>query len=91
MRIKAVLRGPKDEFKDFASFLVVKTSSRKNKFEILAETGIYENLRIVGTDSEKIANLPPEAIVKSFTDALQEPKSHKTSLILSYDSKIRAE
>lgn len=90
VKIKAVLRGPKDEFKDFANFLVVKAKCGKNDFEILAEAGVYENLRIVGTNSKIIANLSPEAIVKSFSEALQDPKLHKTSLILSNDSKVQA-
>ena len=91
VRIKAILRGPKDEFKDFASFLVLKATDGRNNFGILAEAGVYENLRIVGTDSEVIANLPAEAIVKSFTQALENPEPHQTSLILSNDSKVQAE
>lgn len=90
-RIQASLRGPKDKFQDFAKFLILRANVQKAEIRILAETGVYENLRIVGTDSDAVAELEPEEIVKIFTDALMELESYDTSLLLSIDSRLVSE
>ncbi len=88
-RIKATLRGPKNEFKDFDDFFVLSASVDGN-LKILVEANVYENLRIVGTDSERIFNMDPKRIISLFTEALDNPKSHQTTLILSENSNVRA-
>ncbi|MDF1537510.1 MAG: hypothetical protein P1Q69_01225 [Candidatus Thorarchaeota archaeon] len=85
---KASLRGPKDEFQDFAKFLVLIASENEEEFRFLVEAGVYENLRIVGTDSQKIAEIEPDAIEKLFTNALQSPEEFGSSIVISLDSKI---
>ncbi len=89
--MKASLRGPKGEFKDFAKFLILNASQDGLQFRILAETGVYENLRVVGTDSEEIANQDPDALEKQFCDALQNHVEWNASLTISVDSRIKPE
>ncbi|MBE0527022.1 MAG: hypothetical protein IH631_08775 [Candidatus Thorarchaeota archaeon] len=88
-KIPGKLRGPKNEFKDFAKFLIVRVNNGDLEFNILAEAGVYENLRIVGTDSEVLAMKTQEEVIKIFTDALEEPEKNDTKLILSNDSEIK--
>jgi len=88
-RVPGKLRGPKEEFKDFANFLILHAKTGSSEFRVLAEAGVYENLRIVATDSEEFAQRTPDEMIKSFTNALEEPELNNTILILSKDSKIR--
>ena len=88
-KIPGKLRGPKREFKDFAKFLIVRIKNGESEFKILAEAGVYENLRIVGTDSEEIASKSPDDVIKIFTDALEDPELNDTKLILSDDSEVK--
>ena len=88
-RIPAKLRGPKNEFKDFDKFLILKMSDGKSTLRILAESGVYENLRIVGTDSEELAAAAPEKITELFTAALEDPEPSDTRLIISDKSKVK--
>jgi hypothetical protein len=88
-KIPGKLRGPKNEFKDFAKFLIVKMKNGNSEFKILAEAGVYENLRIVGTDSEELAKKSRDEVIKIFTDALEDPELNDTKLILSNDSEVR--
>lgn len=91
-RIKKIpgrLRGPKNEFKDFDKFLILKVSDGKSTYRFLAETGVYENLRIVGTDSESVASSSPQEITEKFTKALQDPQPNGVTLILSESSKLK--
>lgn len=88
-KIPGKLRGPKNEFKDFAKFLIVKMKNGNVEFRILAEAGVYENLRIVGTDSEELKKKTRDEIIKIFTDALENPEVNDTKLILSSDSEVR--
>jgi hypothetical protein len=88
-RIKASLRGPKDEFRDFAKFLIVTFNHEGNQVKVLVESGVYENLRIVGTGSEAFASLDPESIMTIFTEALNKPEERETSLIMSIDSLVK--
>ena len=87
-KIPGKLRGPKNEFKDFAKFLIVRMKNGDSEFKILAEAGVYENLRIVGTDSEELAKMPRDDVIKIFTDALEYPEKNDTKLILSDDSEV---
>ncbi len=88
-KIPGKLRGPKNEFKDFAKFLIVKMKKGDKEFRILAEAGVYENLRIVGTDSEELTKNTRDEIIKIFTDALEDVELNNTKLLLSNDSEIR--
>jgi hypothetical protein len=88
-KIPGKLRGPKNEFKDFAKFLIVKMKNGNSEFKILAEAGVYENLRIVGTNSEELAKKSRDEVIKIFTDALEDPELNDTKLILSNDSEVR--
>ncbi|MFW9792941.1 MAG: hypothetical protein ACFFEE_01460 [Candidatus Thorarchaeota archaeon] len=88
-RIPGRLRGPKNEFKDFAKFLILKLSIDGESTRFLAESGVYENLRIVGVDSSSIAECDSDELIKIFTNALENPESYNTTLILSDDSKVR--
>ena len=87
-RVSARLRGPKDEFKDFAGFLILHVKNEDSEFRVLAETGVYENLRIVATDSEELAQQSPEKLIRAFTNALEEPEANNAQLIVSKDSKV---
>ncbi|TFG32044.1 hypothetical protein EU527_10975 [Candidatus Thorarchaeota archaeon] len=88
-RIAGKLRGPKNEFKDFANFLIVKFNSEESEIRVLVEAGVYENLRIVGTDSEELTQKPRDDLIKLFTNALEQPEPSNTTLIISNDSKLR--
>lgn len=88
-RVSASLRGPKNEFKDFAKFVVLSAIHDGENIEFLTETGVYENIRIVairGTDAEKLS---PERIMSMFMSALDEPDVHKSKIVLSYDADLR--
>ncbi|MBD3406388.1 MAG: hypothetical protein GF411_09780 [Candidatus Lokiarchaeota archaeon] len=88
-KIKATLRGPKDEFKDFDKFFILKGKISDRDFRILVESGVYENLRIVATDDTEIVSKTPEEIIKLVTDSLAEPVN--SMIIVSSESKVRAE
>jgi hypothetical protein len=57
---------------------------------LLAESGVYENLRVVGVDDIDIAGRNPEDLLKVFTSSLQNPATNNASLILSIDTNVRA-
>jgi hypothetical protein len=88
-KIPGKLRGPKNEFKDFAKFLIVKVKYGDSEYKILAEAGVYENLRIVGTNSQELTKKTRDEVIKIFTDALEEPDKNDTQLILSNDSEVK--
>jgi hypothetical protein len=88
-RIKATLRGPKNEFKDFDDFFVLRASIDGN-LKILVEANVYHNLRIVGTDSEKILTMDPSQIISLFTKVLDDLEGHNATVMLSENSKVRA-
>jgi len=88
-KIPGKLRGPKNEFKDFAKFLIIKMKYGDSECKILAEAGVYENLRIVGTDSEDLAKMTRDEVIRTFTDALEYSELNDTQLILSNDSEVR--
>jgi hypothetical protein len=88
-RIKASLRGPKDEFQDFAKYLVLKASENGEDFQFLVEAGVYENLRIVATDSDKISEIQPDEMEKKFTNIMQDPDQWNSSIVVSVDSKVK--
>jgi hypothetical protein len=88
-RIKATLRGPKNEFKDFDDFFILSASFDGN-LKILVEANVYDNLRIVGTDSERIMSMDAVQIISLFTEMLDDLESHATKLILSEKSKVSA-
>ena len=60
-----------------------------SEFKILVEAGVYENLRIVGTNSEELAKMPRDEVIMIFTDALEYPEKNDTKLILSNDSEVK--
>jgi hypothetical protein len=82
------LRGPKDEFKDFSKFLILEAESDSEIFRFLVEAAVYENIRIVGTDRDFIAAKSSEELIQIFTDAMQNPDTWNSQLIVSPDSKI---
>jgi len=88
-KISGKLRGPKNEFKDFAKFLIIKMKNGDSEIKILVEAGVYENLRIVGTDSEQLTKKTRDEVIRIFTDALENPDLNDTKLILSNDSEVR--
>jgi len=88
-RVSGKLRGPKNEFKDFAKFLVLRLSFDGSPIRFLAEAGVYDNLRIVAVDSYKLADRKPEDLIQIFTEALEHPDKYKTIVILSDDSTVR--
>ncbi len=87
-RVHVSLRGPKDEFKDFAKHFVLQGRHDEGEFRILVESGVYENLRIVGTDSQAISDMDGSEIIGLFTDALKNPDQYGCTILLSDDSKI---
>lgn len=87
--IKATLKGPKDEFKDFADFLVLTAHGEHGDFEMLVEAGVYENLRIVGADKEDMNQRPADELIDMFTSALKDPASYGATILLSVDSRVR--
>ncbi len=88
-RMNGKLRGPKNEFKDFAKFLILRISLDGSPARFLAEAGVYENLRIVGVDSTNLAERESEYLVNLFTDALENLESYNTTIVLSDDSMVR--
>jgi len=89
IRVQGKLRGPKNEFKDFANFLILQISIDGSSARFLAEARVYENLRIVAVDSSNLAEKNPEELIEIFTEALENPDSYKTTLVLSDDSTVR--
>ncbi len=88
-RIQATLRGPKNEFKDFDNFFVLWAKSDAGEFQILVEANVYENLRIVATDTSAIAEKEPADIVTVLTEALGQLDLHATKLVMSHNSRVR--
>ncbi|MGY5863970.1 MAG: hypothetical protein RTV41_05165 [Candidatus Thorarchaeota archaeon] len=88
-RMNGKLRGPKDEFKDFAKFLILRMSIEGSSARFLAEAGVYENLRIVAVDSDTIAERDSADLIKLFTEALENLDSYDTTLVLSDDSMVK--
>ncbi len=88
IRIQGKLKGPKNEFKDFAKFLILRISVDGVTTKFLAESGVYENLRIVAIDSMNVAQQGSEYLLELFTDALENPESYETMIILSDDSTV---
>lgn len=89
VRVSGRLRGPKNEFKDFAKFLILQVNIEGSTGRFLAETGVYENLRIVAVDSTKLATRDSKDLINIFTEALENPEKYNTTLILSDDSEVR--
>jgi hypothetical protein len=89
VRATGKLRGPKNEFKDFAKFLILKVVVDGVSAGFLAESGVYENLRIVAIDSNILAKRSSEDLIRIFTEALENPEQYNTTLILSNDSTVR--
>ena len=87
-RINGSLRGPKNEFKDFAKYFILRLQDNGDVIRFLTETGIYENMRIVGTDSQKVTQMETEEIVGKYTEALSMPEKYNISFILNDDSEI---
>lgn len=84
--IRASLRGPKNEFKDFAKFVIVHGELEGEQIIFLVESGVYENLRIVGTTNDRLTNLDPDIIIRIFTDITTNASEHNTQIIISEDS-----
>ncbi|MFW9974955.1 MAG: hypothetical protein ACFFDQ_06810 [Candidatus Thorarchaeota archaeon] len=89
IRVPGKLRGPKNEFKDLAKFLILKISLDGSQVRFLAEAGVYDNLRIVAVDSNNLAQRSAEDLLHIFTEALECPEKYTTTVILSDDSEIR--
>lgn len=89
IRVPGKLRGPKNEFKNFAKFLILQLSIDGASARFLAESGVYENLRIVAVDSNNLAARNSEDLISIFTEALENPEQYSTTLVLSDDSTIR--
>jgi hypothetical protein len=88
-KISASIRGPKNEFKDFAKYFILRIQDENNEIRFLTETGIYENMRIVGTNSEAISQLETDEIVNKYTEALTTPEKFNTTFIVNEDSDIK--
>ena len=88
IRISGKLRGPKNEFKDFAKFLILELSVDGRQVKFLAEAGVYENLRIVAVNSNTLAERNSESLIRIFTEALESPALHNASVVLSDDSSV---
>ena len=89
IRVPGKLRGPKNEFKDFAKFLILEISVDGSPAQFLAEAGVYENLRIVAVNSNSLADQSADDLIRIFTEALQNPEQYNSTLILSDDSTVR--
>jgi hypothetical protein len=89
IRVPGKLRGPKNEFKDFANFLILQISIDGSSARFLAEAGVYENLRIVAVDSSNLAERDSKDLIEIFTEALENPDIYNTTLVLSDDSTVR--
>jgi hypothetical protein len=88
-KISASIRGPKGEFKDFAKFFILRIQDEIGEIQFLTETGIYENMRIVGTNSDEISQLSTDEIVDRYTEALKTPEKFNTMFIVNEDSEIK--
>ncbi|MCF2136168.1 MAG: hypothetical protein K9W43_02920 [Candidatus Thorarchaeota archaeon] len=88
IHIQASLRGPKNEFKDFAKHFILQAQHNNSEFKILAEFGVYENLRIIGTNSSTIYDMDAADIINLFTEALQSPEQYRATLLVSEDTKL---
>ncbi|MFX0108006.1 MAG: hypothetical protein ACFE7R_06970 [Candidatus Hodarchaeota archaeon] len=88
-KLDASLRGPKNEFKNFDNFLILRAKGEGSEFRILVEANVYDNLRIVGTDSENIAEKTPDEIVETFTVVLENLDTHSATLIISKNSDVK--
>jgi hypothetical protein len=88
IRIPGKLRGPKNEFRDFAKFLILQVTIEGKPGRFLAESGVYENLRIVAVDSNNLADQSSEDLIRIFTEALENPEQYNSILILSDDSTV---
>ncbi|TFG14788.1 hypothetical protein EU537_02280 [Candidatus Thorarchaeota archaeon] len=82
------LRGPKDEFRNFSKFFILRANRDSKIFRFLVEAAVYENIRIVGTDRDFIAEKSPEELIEIFTDAMQNPSMWNSQLTIGPDSKI---
>ncbi|MFW9807514.1 MAG: hypothetical protein ACFFFK_12365 [Candidatus Thorarchaeota archaeon] len=89
IRVSGKLRGPKNEFQDFAKFLILEITMSGISERFLAQAGVYENLRIVAVDSMGLANQSAEELINIFTKALENPEKFNTILVLSEDSTVR--
>ena len=89
-RVSGKIRGPKDEFQDFANFLILEVNNTGTKLRILVESGVYENLRIVGVDNEEAIAYSKDDLIELFTNALKDPESYEAMLTISNDSKVSA-
>jgi hypothetical protein len=89
IRMPGKLRGPKNEFKDFAKFLILDVTIEGSSARFLAEAGVYENLRIVAVNSINLAERDSEDLIRIFTNALENPESYNTKLVVSNDSTVR--
>jgi hypothetical protein len=87
--LKASLRGPKNEFQDFDKYLILSVNYEGMRFRLLAESGVYENLRLVATDSEEIANRDSDELERAFTGALQDFDRWQARLAISPESRIK--
>jgi hypothetical protein len=87
--LKASLRGPKNEFQDFDKYLILSVNYEGMRFRLLAESGVYENLRLVATDSEEIANRNSDELERAFTGALQDFDRWQARLVISPDSRVK--
>ncbi len=85
--VSARLKGPGDAFKDFAKFLIVRTKYSGRPVQLLVETGVYENLRIVATDDMSISELTAREIIELFTESLMNPDVHELLIFKSGDSR----
>ncbi|MFX1482834.1 MAG: hypothetical protein ACFFCP_06545 [Promethearchaeota archaeon] len=88
-RVSGKLRGPKNQFKDFAKFLILRVSIDGTQTKFLAESGVYENLRIVAISPNVAAEKTADELIRLFTNALEHPESYDSILVLSEDSKIQ--
>ena len=86
--IEVSLRGPKNEFKDFSNYFVLHFTRDGDPIKILVEAGVYENLRIVGTDSSVLSDMPSAEIIQLFTDVVKNPDAFETFILLSPDSML---
>ncbi len=85
-KIHASLRGPKDEFKDFARFFILEAQWQESPLRLLVEYGVYENLRIVGTDTESLLEKEANEIINMFTEIVRASDKYGARLIINEDS-----
>ncbi|MFO7835428.1 MAG: hypothetical protein R6V83_02145 [Candidatus Thorarchaeota archaeon] len=89
-KTKLSLRGPKNDFFDAAKFLVVRIHKDDESYAFLIQAGVYSNLRIVGSNSEKITRLKSDEIVDLVTEPLENPSKYDCRITLSDDTKVTA-